>query len=173
MKRISISNNRCQTWTLKGVSLWHKFYWRVSDLWRVSINSKWNDVSSLNFQILSRKLNSPLLQNCTVPDEIALIIDRLYARFAWCPPPLLTYFQQLLFRTKNLRWIVSIVGINSILLLIHIWSFVCSVGICWWQDQNADLSKKIEQGFGPNGLGIISISAVRNNFSYSCCYFYF
>ncbi|CAA2994153.1 PREDICTED: uncharacterized protein LOC104592277 isoform X2 [Olea europaea subsp. europaea] len=28
------------------------------------------------------------------------------------------------------------------------------------KDQNADLSKKIEQGFGPNGLGIISISAV-------------
>lgn len=29
------------------------------------------------------------------------------------------------------------------------------------QDKNSDLSMKIEEGFGPNGLGIISVTDVR------------
>jgi hypothetical protein len=33
-----------------------------------------------------------------------------------------------------------------------------------WQDKNHDLSLKIEQGFGPNGLGILSVTDV-------CTYF--
>lgn len=39
-------------------------------------------------------------------------------------------------------------------------------GIDWFffllQDKRADLSLKIEEGFGPNGLGILSITDVRN-----------
>lgn len=30
-----------------------------------------------------------------------------------------------------------------------------------WQDKNSDLSMKIEEGFGPNGLGILSVTDVR------------
>lgn len=33
--------------------------------------------------------------------------------------------------------------------------------ISLWQDKNADLSLKIEEGFGTNGLGILSVTDVR------------
>jgi hypothetical protein len=34
------------------------------------------------------------------------------------------------------------------------------------QDKSADLSMKIEEGFGPNGLGILSISDVWDGLMY-------
>jgi hypothetical protein len=37
-----------------------------------------------------------------------------------------------------------------------------------WQDKNHDLSLKIEQGFGPNGLGILSVTDVCTYFYYFC-----
>lgn len=41
------------------------------------------------------------------------------------------------------------------------------------QDKNADLSMKIEQGFGPNGLGILSVTDVWNKFCSWIFYFFF
>lgn len=50
-------------------------------------------------------------------------------------------------------------GHGHVILLIRL------LLILLWQDKNPDLSLKIEQGFGPNGLGILSVTDVC---AYSC-----
>lgn len=48
------------------------------------------------------------------------------------------------------------------------WCFNCAIlVVCLTQDKNADLAVKIEEGFGPSGLGILSVTDVCDDFDFN------
>lgn len=61
--------------------------------------------------------------------------------------------------------------LHDIYKLMMFQMFLCFGGIWCTQDRNVDLSMKIEEGFGPKGLGILSVTDVRYTYTVICCLF--